>query len=666
MLLTSEVDACLNTTNCKGYVSTPIASTSYILIGVDNGASTTVYILNVDGNINRNWGFRGDNSLRNLLYIASLNIVITSPTLRSRSYTDGSGDITSSYSAGNYIRLLDYDSSLGLIGYDSNNDKVIKFDPVGLGFITEFNSLRGFNFVAMKILGGTNFLILCTSSTCMVGNVILNTLYPATIDQMSIIDYALIVDPPRKRFALLDVGNGGQYLIYYLNTANLTIDQVDSGYPLQNLTFSYSGNSGGSICMSEDAQHMFTGIKNSANLFSLAQCVQPCLTCDTNNPAICLQCPDPNYILLNGACVLSQLNCDQSCSTCFGPSDSNCLTCGPSKVWNSSTYTCRYPCPNNCRDCQGLFTNDCVECEIGYAVVNGACSACKENCLICSFEGSYECHTCKSATSVLSDQECVLCANEDDFIKNQKICEEGDEKTVFIDWNFKAIPARKTDLDEALSVNLSVILINSTLSISANDVARLFSAKLERKDISLTSFNNMMIIKVHNPLKGQDLVQIEMTLGDEGNLLRESNQTFYRLVNRSRKVMYGAMNETILGNVDVSETSKPMAAMLQAASILSLSSTFCQTNVGGSLMSLIQIIEIYGKLFFTPSYFSPLMNISLNIIEKVGNGLEISDSWLKGARNPSKTRYFFKLTEYKMKPFILSSIPVQVILYSVQ
>ena len=668
--LGAEADLCLGTTLCVGYVSLAIAGTSQILIGVTNSMnspsiSSTVFFLDEATGISRNWGFRSDSQIRTLIFIPSQNRVISGPYFRSRSYVDGSGDIVSSYSHKEYLEILDYDSSLGLVGFVANIKKTFLFNETNLSTSGLLTCLNNYDLVAMKILKNTNYMIACMSSNCQIVNVAHDTLFADMVSGLNLVSYSLVVDPAASRFGYLDESKGGLVKMHFIDFNNSVIKTVFSAEGLQDTYLPYSNSQGGALDLCLETGMMVTGLANYASLFKVAACLQPCQTCDPNDPAQCLECPSDAYSLVNGTCVIPQLNCDSMCETCFDTNTSKCLTCASPLVWNSTTYTCTYPCPENCLSCEGKTKSDCTVCQLGFSAFQGLCQPCEINCLQCSIASGKICTLCQSETSVLSRGSCLVCNSEAEYLRQPYTCTEGDEETVFLDWDFKVKPQSNITSVDVPAVQISVILFNSTLELSADDIFRLFSTKLERKDIIKTTYTNIIIVQFKNSLKGQDLVEIEMSIAEKGNLITEREGIAYRLVNRTRKVLYGAANSTILGNLDIPGTAKPIAAIIQTASLLSLSSSCCSANVGGSLINFIQIIEIYGKLYYSPSYFSPLMNLSLYLVEKIGNGLKVSDSWVEDPIESKRSRYFFKLSDYSVNHHILGTIPIQVISYLV-
>lgn len=666
LTVSSEVDACQNSSQCVGYVSTQLEGTSLVMIGITLNSTSTIFFIDSNSVINRSWPNTGDNSIKNLIFVSSLNIVITSPKLRSRSFSNGVVIVLSPYNNADQISLIDYDPNFGLLGFDSGLERVSKFNENTLATQVELNSLRGFRFVTMKIVRNLNYLIACTSQSCIAANIQTNSLFPATVDNLNVLDYSLVVDSARTRYGFIDTSGNVSFSFFFLDLNNTRMTNISSGNNLQSNYTSYQTSYGGTICTSADSTLLFTGLANQATVFSLRACVQPCLICDTNNPSVCLACPTTgNYSLLNNTCLLqTNISCDSTCSICYGPASNQCLSCPDQRVWNSTTHTCTYACPSNCIQCLGSTTADCSVCAAGYGLINGACSPCKTDCMSCEFENRYSCSYCYSDTSVLFRTDCIKCNTEADFNLSSKICSVGDETTAFLDWNFKAYSDGKMSYDQSFAIYIKVTPIDSNMSVSYMDVFRLFLIKLERKDVKISKFNDTILVQSTTPLKGQSLVQIEMSLGNNGNLLRVEDGINYRFVNRTRSILFGAMNATIFGDMNVDKTAAPVASAIGAVRFLSLSGSFCQANVGSSLLNLIQVIEVYGKLYFTPSYFSPLLNISLKLIQRIGDSLQIDDSWLND-KVTKRTRFFFKLSENRINSNILSSIPVQVFLYLV-
>jgi hypothetical protein len=561
--------------------------------------------------------------------------------------------------------ILDYSTTLGLIGFDSFVRKTIVFETNTLIDIRIINCLNNYNLTAMKIVRGTGMLVACISFSCSVVNALQNTLFPDMISNINLITGSLAVDPTYNRFAFLEEGNGGIFKMFFIDTNNSVLKQVASANPLEDVFIPYSNFQGGSIAISPDNGMIITGVVTQVSLFSIAECVQPCSSCDPNDQNVCLECPSKEYQILNGKCIIPKLSCDLTCSTCFDDTPNSCLSCYEPLLWNSSLFTCTYRCPDNCMHCKGASPQDCVLCELGFAVNDGICSPCDPLCLQCSFSDIHVCSLCQSEQSILYKGECVLCHIEKDFEENKLWCSRGDNTTVFIDWEASVKPYINISMEDVPTIEISIAVIGHELTVTAEDMVRLFDVRLQRKDIITNVFRNTMLVQFKDSLRGQDLVEIEISLGEGDNLLSYSEGKSFRLVNRTRKIMYGAMNSTLFGNLDTIATAKPISAALQAMSFLSLTSTGCQANFGGSLISLIQIIEIYGKLFFTPSYFSPLMNISLSIFEKIGNGLKIDNDWIESNNKKSMTRNFFKLTDSYIRSNVLATIPVQALLYLV-
>jgi hypothetical protein len=125
-----------------------------------------------------------------------------------------------------------------------------------------------------------------------------------------------------------------------------------------------------------------------------------CQTCSNTN--VCSQC-QVGHTLVNGQCVYCSgdcLTCDSTATTC-----SLCLASKFSLSSNQgSCFTCADP---YCRSCDPTNTTICWYCGYGLAPVNGICTQCQPNCLVCA--NATSCTQCAGGFGLVN-QICKLCS----------------------------------------------------------------------------------------------------------------------------------------------------------------------------------------------------------------------------------------------------------------
>ena len=142
---------------------------------------------------------------------------------------------------------------------------------------------------------------------------------------------------------------------------------------------------------------------------STAGCAH-CSNGDANSDGTCLECTDGHYMTDDGVCMDCSL---EGCAVCLLQDGVNatfsCKQCVDGYYSNSDDL-CASCDIDNCMTCE--LDGSCGECEDGYALIGGSCSACGDNCLDCTGDTS-TCKRCDDGYEIaVADGTCGSVGND--------------------------------------------------------------------------------------------------------------------------------------------------------------------------------------------------------------------------------------------------------------
>lgn len=163
--------------------------------------------------------------------------------------------------------------------------------------------------------------------------------------------------------------------------------------------------------------------------------IRGCTYCNPLDASQCQMC-DYNFTLnpSNWTCECQQkyfLDSDQAhCLVCFDLFGLNCKDCSSSPIDNSTycslcgpgyysnNISCCLDAISNCSNCS-LDGTRCFACANGSHLIDGKCSFCQMECLVCG--PNTKCTQCKDTQTYLLNGTCVYCSNQ---LNGCKLCND--------------------------------------------------------------------------------------------------------------------------------------------------------------------------------------------------------------------------------------------------
>lgn len=137
-----------------------------------------------------------------------------------------------------------------------------------------------------------------------------------------------------------------------------------------------------------------------------------CMHCsngDANSDGTCLECTDGHYMTDDGECMDCSL---EGCAVCLVAEGVNttfsCKQCADG-YYSTFEDLCAVCDISDCATCE--IDGTCGECEDGFALIDGACVACGDNCLDCTGDTS-SCKRCADGYEVVTDGSCGQVDND--------------------------------------------------------------------------------------------------------------------------------------------------------------------------------------------------------------------------------------------------------------
>ena len=270
----------------------------------------------------------------------------------------------------------------------------------------------------------------------------------------------------------------------------------------------------------------------------------------------------------------------------------------------------------------------------------------------------------------------MKCDQYSTFLDNLELCATADEAISYTEW------AATLSWKDA-----STILISFSLS---DEYGKLTVSTLENSVIveeNISKRLNITSPSVSFSLTYLSPKSIAMVLGSSStansvtpiklfisNLGSSYNNTAYD--DGTTKVMLP--RKTITDSIIPKQTTNPLpetflsagnaistvskVTVVGAAGVMLIAST-CSVNVGPAFIKLFQIIEILGKLYFTPILFSAVMNFFLEKMFGLSDLFDFDKNMILADQKHQPNEYNYKLTTLKQDRYLLRSVPIFVLAY---
>ena len=388
--------------------------------------------------------------------------------------------------------------------------------------------------------------------------------------------------------------------------------------------------------------------KNVVIMGKSSDCLQPCKTCSFDNDSFCLTCEDGFYSG-NSLC----LTCHSSCDLCSGSGELACTKCQTGFTWNETSLKC-----------QNLTSSGPI--TIPPTDNNNSVSSPAQNCreLMMGFQQDRN--------------NCIECFNHTIYLSETNTCTS--QPICYLEWTAKlSWKSYKTillvEFDVVPNDNCSMSYDKTTQSITQKESLNLLRFSF---DIRVTGIKPELIsrtsilLHLDRELKSTemkiDLAIDNLRVGKENNLMWNSSQGMGALVGNSINIRIPKPSSQ---EEQISESIKKFGSLLTSISKVSIGAavglaifgTACSLNFGPAFMKIFQIIEVLGKFYFLPVYFSPVMDYFLQNIHDLSDLIVLRKDFFINEQKTQPNPFENKLTKLQQDRFILRSNPLQVIIF---
>jgi hypothetical protein len=223
------------------------------------------------------------------------------------------------------------------------------------------------------------------------------------------------------------------------------------------------------------------------------------------------------------------------------------------------------------------------------------------------------------------------------------------------------------DLGSTTNYNASFNIIPS--NVSSRYLIELGQTRLAIKNLTKTG-QTQIKVTLERPVQSGEQISLSILNLDDpfSNILFNNTYKTAVLVYNTYSSSLPAIptkvldSEPPLNNFINTVTSIFKISTASIAAVMFVSSS-CSINLGGSFIKLFQIIEILGKLYFTPVDFSQLMDIFLNRIYSISDLFVTNPDLIidKPANLPNA--YHYKLTDLNQGDYLLRSQPIIILVF---
>lgn len=610
---------------------------------------------------------------------------ITGPRLKSWKLTDLSPIRTSSYTHADKVSPIALSTGSKLFGYDFQAKRVLQFDANSLDAVDIISALSDLAITSMKAAYLGDAILACTISSCYCIQASSGVVWTQKSNKLAMAEGGIYSNYGQGMLASIGLENSasapgtkfatlGTYVIsptfqnLFQTTSIVVQNNVPNGTPI-------------GVIHSPNTKVVFAYVGQRISVYSMLEPPSNCnISSNVNGDQqtqVCLVC-SPNYSMIaapgqNATC--QNITCSSECATCFGPSSDDCLSCYTPKILKSTS--CRYPCPPGCVSCKGLAPNDCEICQDGLHLYQGNCFKCPSNCFECS--SNTTCIKCNTSITTLSPatKTCIPCWDPKDYKANQEVCRNG-LNSRFLPWTAKPNGTPELGKDSVKQVTVDFKLEDDmngqlTLSTLLLDKGMLLNTT---KSLALRYHRtNQILLVVNNSMLPNDVMEISVLNKLEFNYITalydptEKQMIEYRLAQNQQDMEYKVPANSLTNDPFWSSLNSNLLqgsqGLLMGFSVFAITKSCCRTNMGGSFIQLFQIVELFGKLFYTPVVFSAYTELMLTMFHGMGNMLSIPEDSILSQRTKQSTRYLYKITRAADEKDILRSNPLYVLTFLV-
>lgn len=101
-----------------------------------------------------------------------------------------------------------------------------------------------------------------------------------------------------------------------------------------------------------------------------------CVLCNSSNPSLCLYCTDGFVLLANGIC--------SPMIACSNYTNTTCTQCQQLYVLGQNNLCVACTVTQGCSQCNVNNISECLSCQYGFFLSNGACNPCPPLCVNCN------------------------------------------------------------------------------------------------------------------------------------------------------------------------------------------------------------------------------------------------------------------------------------------
>ena len=624
-------------------------------------------------------------TVTNLVLYQNQMFFAIGPSLSSWSVSSVAKVTSSSYTNAAFVSPVATAASNKLVGVDFKTTTTLIFDGTTLDAISIVSELSDLQILHLKTVFSGTMVLACTSTSCYSINLSTGSVWSDKTSKISMIKGGSQSLESENLFVAVGMENPAN-LQYTAVFSNFFISPPFTTYFKSSLLVvnsSVTASSTLNVTLSANGQTALVSIDSAIHILKMQSPPTNCnISTNTNGDQpsqICKVCM-PNFALTppppfppGGLDTCQNIVCDTTCASCFGPSNDDCLSCN-SPLELKGTI-CRYPCPTGCTKCAGLVQFDCEVCQSDLWLTSGQCVKCPAGCLECLTDSI--CTRCEGAGSSLWEGKCYNCSDADDFHRNSLICTTGFGAR-FVDWYANVEPVRESGKDTVKEVTITFQLPKvegGVLSLSSQTVDKGFTLNSSRKlSLRYHRVNQILLIFSDSMLPGES-VDLEFANTANHTLITTildppSKQIIeYRMILNRTKLRLTTPNDSLSNDPFWNELNSNIVqasqGMLVGFSVLGMTKSFCGSNFGGSFIQMFQIVELFGKLYYTPVIFSSYTQLMLGLFQGMNNIISVSESSIITQPTTKETSYHFKLSRAATEKDLLRSNPVYAIIFVV-
>ena len=232
------------------------------------------------------------------------------------------------------------------------------------------------------------------------------------------------------------------------------------------------------------------------------------------------------------------------------------------------------------------------------------------------------------------------------------------------------------DTVRELTINFELPKVEGgILSLSSQIMDKGFNLNSSRKLSLRYHRTNQILLIFSDRLLPGDSVTVDFANTDNLTLITTlldppSKQVIeYRLIQNKSSLSVVVPRDSVSNdpfwnnlNAQIVQSSQ---GLLVGFSVLGITKSFCGSNFGGSFIQMFQIVELFGKLYYTPVIFSSYTQMMLGLFQGMNNIISVSDNSIISQPTTRETSYHYKLTRTNTEKDFLRSNPVYGIIFVV-